>query len=131
MKKKTATRLFHSENIKNARKSKANSRRSFITKYTIPTNDGSLVSVCRKTFLDALQIKKDRVQGVMKRFFESGGLPVKETRGGDRRIAAFEAKTLSVQWFIEKFKGQESHYCRSQTNRLYLPAGLNIKKMLI
>lgn len=87
------------------------------------------MSVCQKTFLNALQIKKDRVQGVMNRFYKSDGSPLKENRGGDRKTTVFEAKRLSVQWFIEKFKGQESHYCRSQTNRLYLPAGLNIRKM--
>lgn len=116
--------------IKQAVKSKPNSQRKLAIKYTILcSKDGLLVPVCRDTFLNALQIKKDRVQGVMTRFYNSEGSPIKETRGGNRKSHLYEAKKLSVQWFIEKFKGQESHYCRSQTKRLYLPAGLNIRKM--
>lgn len=83
-----------------------------------------------KTFLDSLQIKKDRVQGVMKRIYASDGSPLRENRGGDRKSEQFEAKRLSVEWFLEKFKWIESNYCRSQTNRIYLPSGLNIRKML-
>lgn len=88
-----------------------------------------MIPVCKKTFLDALMIKADRVKGVLGRFYSSGGNHPTENRGGDHRSHQYEAKTLSVQWFIEKFKGQESHYCRSKTQRLYLPPGLNIRKM--
>ncbi|KAL0879787.1 hypothetical protein ABMA27_003498 [Loxostege sticticalis] len=115
--------------VNKAIKNTANSKRKLTIKYNVPVSGRYLKPVCQKTFLDSLQIKKDRVQGVMNRVYLSDGSPLKENRGGDRKSAQFEAKRLSVEWFLEKFKGIESHYCRSQTNRIYLPSGLNIRKM--
>lgn len=88
-----------------------------------------MIPVCQKTFLDALLIKKDRVKGIMNRFYKSGGSHPQENRGGDRKTEKYEARRLSVQWFLEKFKCQESHYCRSKSERMYLPAELNIRKL--
>lgn len=45
-------------------KNNAISPRSFQTKFTISKIDGSLINVCKETFLKALQIKKGRVQYV-------------------------------------------------------------------
>ncbi|CAF4757729.1 unnamed protein product [Pieris macdunnoughi] len=74
--------------------------------------------------------KGAKVPGVLKRFYESGGQMPVENRGGDRNTYKFTAKKLSVQWFIESFKGQESQYCRSKNmHRVYLSAELNIRKM--
>lgn len=92
--------------------------------------DGKKIQVCRQTFLKTLNIKKHRVQGVLKRSFQSGGSLAKETRGGDHRSVNSSLRRQSVKKFIESFKGMESHYCRSKTtSRLYLPSELSIRSM--
>ncbi|CAK1589044.1 unnamed protein product [Parnassius mnemosyne] len=105
------------------------SRRKISAKYHIINKDARLKPVCQKTFLGALLVNVDRVKGVINRFYTSGGAQAVEGRGGDRKSMNYKAKRLSVQWFIEKFKAQESHYCRTDTKRLYLPPELNIRKM--
>lgn len=115
--------------VKQAKNKKHNSKRKIATKYHIINLRGSLIPVCQKTFLDVLLIKKDRVKGIMSRYYKSGGNHPKENRGGDRKSEKYLPKKLSVQQFIEKFKCEESHYCRSKTQRLYLQPELNIKKM--
>ncbi|KAL0868250.1 hypothetical protein ABMA27_007781 [Loxostege sticticalis] len=110
-------RKFHKKIYKSI-KNTANSKRKLTIKYNVPVSGGNLKPVCQKTFLDSLQIKKDRVQGVMNRVYLSDGSPLKENRGGDRKV-----HNLKLKGWIE------SHYCRSQKNRIYLPSGLNIRKM--
>lgn len=80
-----------------------NSKRKLTIKYSIPINGGSRKSVSQKTFLGSLQIKKNRVQGVMNRFYMSDGSPLKENRGGDRKSAQYEAKRWSVELFREDY----------------------------
>lgn len=88
-----------------------------------------MVPVCQETFTKALCVKKDRIQGVMRRFYEKEEL-AKERRGGDRKSQKYEEKRKAVQAFIESFKATESHYCRSKTmKRMYLAPELNIKKL--
>ncbi|CAH4038869.1 unnamed protein product [Pieris brassicae] len=76
-----------------------------------------------------LQITKHRVQYIAKRFVESGGEPVKERRGGDRKSKKFAAKKNAVMLFINMFYVDEPHYCRGHSERRYLPAELSINKM--
>lgn len=92
--------------VQKAKCKKNESKRTQAIKYYILGDKAAKVPVCQKTFMGALLIKKDRIQGVLKRFHEIGG-PV-ENRGGDRKTDKFIARKLSVQWFIESFKGQES-----------------------
>lgn len=89
--------------MKEANKKKLNSKRKISTKYHLVGPRGDLIPVCQKTFLDALLIKKDRVKGIMERYYKSGGSHPKENRGGDRKYQTYLAKRLSVEWFIEKF----------------------------
>lgn len=117
-------------NISETKTLKPNSKRKVAIKYSILSKSGTKIPVCQKTFMRALIIKKDRIQGVMNRFLSSGGQMPEEKRGGDRKREKYEAKRLSVEWFIETFQGQESHYCRSKSaNRIYLDSGLTIRKM--
>lgn len=55
-------------------------------------------------------------------------LPAKENRGSDRS-EKYEARRKSIMEFINKFKVIESHYCRGQSERMYLDSSLNISKM--
>lgn len=88
------------------------------------------VQVCQKTFLNILQISRDRVTRIAKRHLEAGTLP-RENRGGDSTSKKFDEQRTAVRKFIESLKGVESHYCRSKVDsRQYLPCDLNISKLL-
>ena len=87
-------------NVKESKMKKTGSKRNISIKYHILTRQGQLLPVCQKTFLKALKIKKDRVQGVMNRFYLSDGSPPKERRGGDRRSEMYEAKKTHLVFFF-------------------------------
>lgn len=101
-------------------------------KYFIPQyKSGKLVPVCRETFLNILRLKKGRVQGVMKRYFENPQ-PATERRGGDRKKILYAAKREAIEKFIKTFKPLEIHYSREKNrNRVYLHPDLNIEKMWV
>lgn len=103
--------------------------KSFSVVYKVRKNEtNKLIPVCRNAFSGVLKISKDRIAGVLKRFWDSGHM-AKENRGGDRKTNKFSGKRRSVMEFIQRFKVIESHYCRNRTNRKYLPSTLNITKM--
>lgn len=115
--------------ITTSKTAKVGSKRNHSLKYYIRNKSGKMIPVCQKSFTNALCITKDRIQGVMRRFYEKEEM-AKERRGGDRKNRKFEEKRKAVQTFIESFKANESHYCRSKNiKRLYLPPELNIKKL--
>lgn len=89
----------------------------------------SKLRVCQKAFLNTLTLSKNRVNGVVRRHYQSGKMPI-EQRGGDRKSLSFKEKKNSIINFIKTFKAVESHYCRSKSaNRVYLSSDLNINKM--
>lgn len=99
--------------------------------YKIATSEGIKIPVCREAFLGVLNIKKDRVLRIIKKFRENGQLPV-ETRGGDRIKDKNVQKKQNIKQFIESLKCTESHYCRSDApHRVYLPCELNVKKLWV
>lgn len=106
-----------------SRKSKA-----MTTGYHVRVDEQVIIPVCKDTFLRVLQLKRTRVENIVKHVLRSGDIP-KETRGGDHTSRKYLDKRDSVMKFISKFKCSKSHYCRSKTSRVYLPATLNIKKM--
>lgn len=104
-------------------------KKALTIKYSIRKADGKEAKVCRNFFLSILNIKKDRVQGVMRRFLETG-TPPKEGRGGDRLRGKNDKKKNAISTFIESLTCSETHYCRSKTVvRQYLPCELNIRKL--
>ncbi|KAK4886850.1 hypothetical protein RN001_003121 [Aquatica leii] len=58
-------------------------KRSISILYTIPTKEGIKIPVCREAFLGVLDLKKDRIIRLIKKFKETGKQPI-ENRGGDR-----------------------------------------------
>lgn len=65
--------------------------------------------MCQTAFLNVLGISKHRLSYVMKRFTETGQVPI-ERRGGDRKTAKYREKLERVQMFINQLKCTESHY---------------------
>lgn len=98
------------------------------TKYFIGSKDKSMIPVCLNTFIRVLNVSRFRVNGVVKRFRESGQVST-ENRGGDRVSVKYLPKKQNVMSFINSFKCSEPHYCAKHTGRKYLCAELNIKKM--
>lgn len=82
-----------------------------------------------KSFLSVLQVKRTRVENIVKRYNKETTMPY-ESRGGDHISHKFENKKNAVISFISSLKCGESHYCRSQTERKYLPSELNIRILL-
>lgn len=102
--------------------------KSISIEYSLPTVDGKTLRVCREAFCGILGLKKDRIQGIMKRY-QRGKIP-EECRGGDRIKEKNDAKKNAIAQFIESFKSVESHYCRSTVAiRTYLPCDFNIKRL--
>lgn len=96
--------------------------------YKIRDSKGVMIPVCRNFFLNALSIKKGRVRGVLMRHQDTGLMAV-ERRGGDRKSMKNVGLKDAIISFIKKFKGVESHYCRSKSRRTYLPSELSIASM--
>lgn len=86
------------------------------------------VPVCQKAFLKILGVTKHRLQFVLKNYSNDGKIPI-ERRGGDHKFTKYENKRIGIQNFINKLQCVESHYCRSQSNRMYLPSELNVNKL--
>lgn len=110
-------------------KNQQRGRKESTFSYYIENMAGTKLEVCRKTFLNVLQITKHRVHGVFKRFKVQGSLVPVETRGGYRKAEMYEGKIESVVNFIKKFKGCEAHYSRAKSSRIYLDSRLSIAEM--
>jgi len=102
--------------------------KKFQTRFYILTNENRMLAVCKKAFMDVLGITRRRIDTVTKNFYRTS-LPAKENRGGDRKLEKYMLKKNAVMDFINKFRVIESHYCRGQSQRLYLESSLNIKSM--
>ncbi|KAL1490124.1 hypothetical protein ABEB36_012865 [Hypothenemus hampei] len=60
-----------------------NKPKSCTLKYNIKKQDGSMVPICRQTFLGVLGVRKDRILSIVKKFQKYNKL-LAEARGGDR-----------------------------------------------
>lgn len=106
------------------------SKNMSVTYYLYKKSDGKNVRVCKEAFMAILNVKKDRIFGVLQRSHKASGALAKETRGGDHRSIKNETKRDAINAFIQSFQCRESHYCRGRSSgRLYLSSDLNIKKM--
>ncbi|XP_050313099.1 uncharacterized protein LOC126748122 [Anthonomus grandis grandis] len=85
--------------------------------------------VCQQTFVDILQISRKRIQGLARKFLNTGRMPV-DRRGGARPNHLYDRKKTAIRGFIEKLKCCESHYSRGKSaNRRYLPGNFIINKL--
>lgn len=102
------------------------SSHSYNVKYFLIT-DFQRVPVCKSFFIEVTKIGRTRLQNIAKKQFCGDSL--KENRGGDRKSHLSQEKKESVKKFIGKLRGTESHYGRNKSKRIYLMAGLSIKKL--
>lgn len=123
--------LKYCKTIPVKRKRPKNSRHSqkiFQAQFFVLSQQKKFIPVCKKSFMEILGITRRRIDTVTKNYFRTS-LPAQENRGGDTKSEKYQCKKQSVMNFINKFKAIESHYCRGQSERLYLDSSLNITKM--
>ncbi|CAH1985337.1 unnamed protein product [Acanthoscelides obtectus] len=70
------------------------------------------------------EIRQKRIQNISRQMKAGSG--ISENRGGDRRSQKNVEKRKKVKAFIANLKGQESHYGRAKSKRIYLSAEYNI-----
>ncbi|KAE8740036.1 hypothetical protein FOCC_FOCC014464 [Frankliniella occidentalis] len=99
-------------------------------KYFFDVN-GKRLRVCRSTFLGTLGETDRFVRDVTENKKKSvSGIAKDDARGKKRPKHALKPEVrLAVLNHIESFPAYESHYCRAQTQRLYLSPELNVQKM--
>ena len=102
-------------------------RKTLSVKYFLRTTAHGMVGVCKEFFCFGMGVSKARVLRIAK-VVNSGEIP-KEKRGGDKISKKFAAKREAVKNFIRHLRGQESHYGRNKSKRIYLAADLNISKL--
>lgn len=89
--------------------------RDFSIKFYIPDNRTKVLKqVCKNTFLRISRLKPDRIQGIAKRYFETGNV-AKENRGGNRKKILYSSRQEAVEIFIKSLKPLEAHYSRNKT----------------
>ena len=105
-----------------------NSRRNLTFIYCLP-KDGNKVQICKTFFLNTLSISAQVVKTVFKKTGTSG--VVSEDRRGKvcKNTLIDESVKQTIRDHINLFATVESHYCRQNTSRKYLPATLNVSKM--
>ena len=102
--------------------------------WTLPSQlqDGvtAPVKVCKTFFLHTLNIS-DRMVSVVHEKASSIGTCTEDKRGrhNNRPNRTTENQKTKVRQHISSFKTVESHYCRKDSNKFYLPAELNVCKM--
>ena len=118
---------------KKTKTSKSNRRKSSIT-WFLPSSNGSKsnkVKVCKTFFLNTLGISDKMVTTVHKKL-NNIGVCMDDQRGksdNSRHNQTTETEKKYVQQHINSFETVESHYCRRNSKKVYLPQGLNITKM--
>lgn len=106
-----------------------NKSKEFTIKYKIYSiAQKKNIPVCQSAFLKVYNIKRYRIEGILKKFHATGAMP-QEGRGGDRVSHKFSDKRKAIKDFIKSLHCHESHYCRSKSQRFYLPPELNINKL--
>ncbi|KAI4454992.1 hypothetical protein MML48_9g00009813 [Holotrichia oblita] len=75
-----------------------NKPKAISVKYNIKTSKGT-IPVCKKTFVAILGIGKNRLERIVSRYHQTGGLPA-ENRGGDQISHKTAAKSVFSETFL-------------------------------
>ncbi len=111
-----------------ARHTQVKSKRLFNVEYVLPNSDGTFERVCKQFFLDTLCISSQMVKTVLSKrvSIETNNLNVNK-KCHSRKLP--ESLRIGVREHIKRFPTIESHYCRKDSNKLYLPQGLSLSQM--
>ncbi|KAG8265047.1 hypothetical protein J6590_103608, partial [Homalodisca vitripennis] len=104
--------------------------------YRVRTLDESKVmkevQICRKAFSSLHGIGKKKLE-VLQKGLKTIGIAPKDKRGkhSSKHRKVSEEKTNAVNEHIRSFKGRNGHYNLSESDKIYLPEDLSIKKMFL
>ena len=126
-------RVPHSD-VVNAGKAKNNRHdfhKTFARRYTLPFAD-RFVQVCKTVFCAVLGVSSSRVNTVLRKQRQNGGVPALDGRGkhdhSKQRIS--RGSLAFVESHIASFPVNESHYTRAHSqHRRYLNSALSVQKM--
>lgn len=107
-----------------------NSYKQFSFKYYFRVGPNK-IQVCKKWYLGTLQISQKPIYNVHKNKDVETNVPKADGRGKNaksNRGLPLDIRN-KVRDHINSFPKIESHYCRANTNRLYLDSNLNLVKM--
>ncbi|KAK3922741.1 Death-associated inhibitor of apoptosis 2 [Frankliniella fusca] len=115
---------------KRLREDFSNREKEISYKYYFDVN-GKRIQVCRSTFLNTLGETDRFVRTVAENKAKSvTGITKDDSRGRHPPPHAMKPSTIEhVQNHIRSFPAYVSHYCRAQSNMLYLPSDLTVAKM--
>lgn len=103
-------------------------KHSIAVEYIIPNlRGGGFKRVCQAFFVSFTRLSKSRIRNVASTL-KCGGVP-HETRGGDQVSHKLQPSKEEVRTFLKQLKGQESHYGRRKSKRIYLSSNLSISKL--
>lgn len=124
-------RYFISQFVKRSeikRKIEGFSRRSYTYQYFFERNNARH-QVCKKFFLNTLNISSARVYYFFENIQTSEGVPEKIKRGRNRGPNFTEEDLARIREHIESFPCIESHYCRANSTKKYLESHLSVSSM--
>jgi hypothetical protein len=105
------------------------SRRSKTAVYHF-TVDSVRIKVCKHFFTQTLGETPDRIRYHMEKKHGSLGSALEDGRGRHQQQIKIDGAAIqNVHMHIQSYPAVESHYCRSGTNRKYLPEGLTTAEM--
>ena len=114
---------------KKSTSSKTDSRRANSILWNLPSSNGN-IRVCKTFFLQTLDISD---QMVITANAKASDITMSKGEGRGRHgkhSHVINAEQYSfVRQHISSFPAVESHYCRQNTRKMYLAAGLNVAKM--
>ena len=110
------------------RTTRPESRRKFTLTYSL-FKENDRRTVCRKYFLNTLGIKQDVVYGAITKANDTA-IVSQEERGKHKNHKSASQDSLDeIKIHIKSFPVVPSHYCRHDTSKLFLEAGLSLSSM--
>lgn len=115
--------MLHLHNIKRRRHGNydvpSESRRQGTISYVMPKGDGTLVPVCKKTFMDVFAISKKEIETMIRKK-KHGDTSFTDKRTSHKTSKYTELEVLRVKDHINMFPRDESHYTRAKNSKEYL-----------
>ena len=107
---------------------RSESRKQFTLTYSLfKKNDRK--AVCRKYFLNTLGIKQDFVYGAITKVNDTGIISQDDKGKHKNDKSASQDNLDEIKNHIKSFPRDLLHYCRHDTSKLFLEAGLSLSSM--
>ena len=92
--------------------------------------DELAVQVCQTFYLDTLSITQQWIRTALQKVSSQTGVLELDKRGkhSHPQVGEFLEERYKMREFLETLPTMPSHYCRSESNRIYLPPDFTIRK---